>query len=197
MNMKKRFRIAGCFSIANAVLSLPLFVASVLTGVAEATGTISGLTSRIITSVMSILMYPIAIYILVALRKLFEQRYGYRGVSRILTTFIYISGVLMVASALGVISSATEAAAAILSVIGLIVMGIMSVVYGIKLLSFDQELYGFRKLYAGTSIAAGVCYATVLLIPLGLLVGIASNIILAIIFFREAEMATDHESRNP
>ncbi len=73
-------------------------------------------------------------------------------------------------------------------------MGIMSIVYGIKLLNFDQELYGFRKLYAGISIATGVCYATVLLIPLGLLVGIASNIFLAIIFFREAEMTTNHES---
>ncbi len=109
MNMNKRFRIAGCFSIANAVLSLPLVVASVLTGVAEVSGVMSGLTSRVITSVMSIVMYPIAIYVLVALRKLFEQRYGYRGVSRILKTFIYISAVLMVASALGVISSAMEA----------------------------------------------------------------------------------------
>jgi hypothetical protein len=197
MNLTKRFRLAAYFSIANAVLSLPLVVASVLTGIAEASGAISGLASRIITAVMSIVIYALAIYVLVALRELFEQRYGYQRVSGILKAFIYLYAVFMLLSALGLISSAMETAVGILSVIAMIVVGVMSIVYGIRLLSFNEDLYGCRKPYAAIEIATGVCLSTVLLMPLGLLLNIASNIFLAIIFFREAETMINQQGENP
>lgn len=185
--MIKRFNLAAYYSIAVAVLSIPTIATSILTGVAEAGGSISGLTSRIITSVTTIIMCSISIYILVALRQLFEQRYEYRGVSTILKTWITLDAAFIVASAVAVLSSEIEKTVAILSLIGVVVIGIMSILYGIKLLSFNEDLYGFRSFYAGTSIAAGVCNATVILIPLGILVGIASSIFVAVIFFREAE----------
>ena len=197
MNMTQRFRIAAYFSIAYAVLSIPLMVASVLTGIAETTGAISGLTRRIITAVMSIVGYALAIYVLVALRELFEQRYRYQGVSGILKAFIYLYAVFMVLSVLGLISSAMETTVGILSVIAMIVVGVMSIVYGIRLLSFDEDLYGCRKPYAVIEIATGVCLSTVLLIPLGILLNIGGNIFLAIIFFREAENMMNPQDENP
>jgi len=187
MHITTRFRIAGWFSIANAVLVLPVVVASVLAGVAEASGAISDLSSRIIAAVMSVIGYAVGIVVLITLRELFEQRYEYRGVSKILTTFITLSAVGILASALAVISSTMESVVAMLSVIIAFVMGIISIVYGIKLLSFHQDLYGLRKPYAWTSIAGGVCFATVILMPIGLLLAMASSVFLAIIFFREAE----------
>lgn len=68
-----------------------------------------------------------------------------------------------------------------------VIFNIVYMVFAANVLGLSNNLYGLLKPFAYTSIASGLCLATIILIPLGLLIGAASNVILGIIFFRAAE----------
>ena len=187
MNTNTRYKLAGVLSIAMAVLGIPMVISSLVIEYAQRTGAISGLAGRSATAALSIAAYGIGIFLFAALRHLFETRYGFYEVSRLLAAFIWLSVALAICTALGVISDRIELLAGLLSFLGVIAFGIMGLVFGIRLLRMDSDLYGMRNPYAYASIVSGVCYAAILLIPVGLLVDIAGGIFAAIIFFRESE----------
>ena len=82
----------------------------------------------------------------------------------------------------------------ILSIITLalfVPFSIITVVFGVVLLKLKNDLFGLLNPYAFTTIASGVCGATVILAPIGLLAAIAALVMLGMIFLRakrEAEI---------
>ena len=68
--------------------------------------------------------------------------------------------------------------------LALIPFGIIFIVFAIKLLRLPDNLFGLLKPFSYTSIATGFCFATIFLIPLGLVASTIADMILAIIFFR-------------
>ena len=61
---------------------------------------------------------------------------------------------------------------------------IIVIVFGIKLMKFEDDLFGLLKPLVFVTIASGVLRATIILAPLGLLAHIASLIILGMVFLR-------------
>ena len=68
-------------------------------------------------------------------------------------------------------------------------LGILSVFFGIKLLELQDSLQGLLKPYAFLNIAAGVCFATFILAPLGLLIDAVGNILLGMILLKKGPVA--------
>mgnify|MGYP006870737291 CR=1 FL=1 len=64
-------------------------------------------------------------------------------------------------------------------------LGILSVIFGIKLLEMQDNLNGLLKPYAILNIVAGVCFATFILAPLGLLIGAAGDVVMGLILLRK------------
>jgi len=73
---------------------------------------------------------------------------------------------------------------ALMVIIG-VPLGILSVIFGIKLLELQDSLNGLLKPYAILNIAAGVCFATFVLAPLGLLIGAAGDVVMGLILLRK------------
>ena len=70
-------------------------------------------------------------------------------------------------------------------------LGILGIVLGARLLKLPSESTSYYRVYAWLSIAAGICFVTFFLSPLGGLIDAAGNIVLAMLFLRpEAEDPT-------
>ena len=67
------------------------------------------------------------------------------------------------------------------------VMGVVSIIYGIRLLRLKGDLFGMLKVYVYTTIAGGVCLVSIILLPLSLIVAVATYILEGMIFLRAAE----------
>jgi hypothetical protein len=69
----------------------------------------------------------------------------------------------------------------------LLIFGIMSIVFGIRLLGCDHSLFGMRKKIAYANIATGVLCATVVGFFLTPIVGVFEYVCFSILFFRAAD----------
>ena len=70
-----------------------------------------------------------------------------------------------------------------LAVVG-IVLGILGIIVGARLLNLPAENTSYYRVYAWLSIAAGICFVTFFLSPLGGLIDAAANIVLAMLFLK-------------
>ena len=68
-------------------------------------------------------------------------------------------------------------------------VGILSVIFGIKVLEIEDTLHGLLKPYAFLNIVAGVCFATFILSPLGLLIGAVGDVVMGMILLRSGAEA--------
>lgn len=100
---------------------------------------------------------------------------------------IWINSALILISMLPLIISSLEAVLGIALLIACIPMGVVQVVFGIKLLKCKETFSGRLKYFAYFNIASGVFLATVILFMFSLLTSIIADIILAIIFFTEVK----------
>jgi len=72
-------------------------------------------------------------------------------------------------------------------VIGAILLGILLIVFAVKILRLSDNLFGLLKPYSYTMIVCGIGYGTVVLMPFGIVMDVVNFIILGMIFFRAAE----------
>ncbi len=68
---------------------------------------------------------------------------------------------------------------------------VVYLLFSISLLSLKGDLFGLRRAYAYTGIAAAACFLTVALFPLGLLVAMANGVILGLVLVRAADSPAD------
>ena len=68
-----------------------------------------------------------------------------------------------------------------------VAIGIVSIILGVRLFSLENDLQHLIRPYAVVSIIGGACFALIVLAPLGMLLLIAENILLALTFFRAGE----------
>jgi hypothetical protein len=81
----------------------------------------------------------------------------------------------------------------ILTVAALIVFGILSIMFGTRLLRLSGNLYGLLKPFCYLTIGSGICLVTVFLLPVAILAGAVADVILGVIFFRAAEQTPPDE----
>lgn len=74
-----------------------------------------------------------------------------------------------------------------ISFFAIIPLGVISIVFAVKLLHLPDDLFGLLTPFSYTIIASGMCYASIILSPLGIIGEAAAGVILGMIFFRAAE----------
>jgi hypothetical protein len=130
-------------------------------------------------------------------RELLNERYEYHGVDTLVTFVIITITILVFLSVVGrmvvaLLGLGGEAVGvAILFVIPIMLLGVaigvVSIILGVRLLSLENDLQHLIRPYAVVSIIGGVCFALIVLAPLGMLLLIAENVLLALTFFRASE----------
>lgn len=183
----QRLNRAAWLSITIAALSIPILALSVIIGAAAAFGGFSAFQARTAIALLTVGSAALFVYVFSTFRMLMEDKYGFRDTSDLIRILIVINVVIAVLSVASIPSAKVESTVGWLTLIAIIPLGIIYIVFGIKLLRLPQDLHRMLKPFSYTAIATGFCYATILLIPAGMLVGAVNAIILAIIFFRASD----------
>jgi hypothetical protein len=178
---KERLNLAGWLSITNAIFTIPSIVMSMFL---EKTG---GEGARISQAILICVSLGLLFYVLSSFKKLLNDRFQFRKVDAYISLLIWGNIVLGVLDLLSLGIRRLEFLVSILPIISFIILGIISILFGIKLLRLPDNLYGLLKPFSYLAIVSGVCFVTVILAPLGVIAGVVEDVILGIIFFRAAE----------
>ncbi|QKE64145.1 hypothetical protein HNE05_12565 [Aquipseudomonas campi] len=180
--MFSNFKLAGCLAIASAVMAIPSMILMLIDVFSE--NSALALANLVALSISATLFVLLMLY----LRSYLETRMAL-GKQNILFGFIIVLGLLgygvgVVASFLDPLTSLLTSLAALAPIIPL---GILLMVVAWRILNVKTDSNGYTKAFAYLIGATGLFNATVLFSDLSVLLNIASDIILALMFFAESK----------
>jgi hypothetical protein len=181
MITKGELTLAGWLSITNAIFAIPSIAMSWFLD------TVGGAGARLSQAILTLVSLGLFLYIIIFLRKLLNYRFQFHHADIYISLLIWGNMILAAFSLLALGSQGLEWFMNILSIVSFIIFGILSIIFATRLLRFPGNLYGLLKPFCYTTIASGICFITIFLAPVGVIVGAVSDVILGIIFFRAAE----------
>jgi hypothetical protein len=184
---KEKLHLAGWISITNAIFTVPAIAMSFYLESME------GTEARLAQAVLIVASLGLFVYILSSLKQLLNLRFRFHAVDLYISYLLWGNLSLSLFLFLALANKEFEWAVSILSIMAYVFFGILSILFAKRLLRLPYSLYGLLKPYCYITIVSGVCFATILLIPLGILTGAITDFILGIIFFRAADQAPSPE----
>jgi hypothetical protein len=189
---KNEYALAGWLAIAAAVLMLPSFVLGFATEIAKHRAPELVLLLLVPYFVITICYTVFSIYVLLRFRTLLNTRHSFHAIDGLVTAIVV--GVIAmtlyavpmkILGLLGVIDDPPLVILAVvpIAVIG-ITLGVLSIILGARLLRLPVDSTSYYRVYAWICIAAGICFVTFFLGPLGGLIDAAGNIVLAMLFLQ-------------
>jgi hypothetical protein len=178
---KEKLHMTGWVSIANAIFTIPAIAMSFFLESME------GTEIRLAQGILIVVGLGLFVYLLSSLRQLLNSRFRFHDADIYISYLLWGNVSLSLFHLLSLLNREFESAVGILSVMAYIFFGILSILFAIRLLRIPYSLYGLLKPYCYLTIVSGACIITILLFPVGILVGAITDIILGIIFFRAAE----------
>ena len=169
------FSLAGWLSVALAVVLVPYVGVVAAEAWAEAAGG-GSIGLGILTFTLLAAITAASVWLYLEFRRLLN-RSGFHGIDTLVPILIVLSIVMVF------IPNSWMVIGLLLTLVSCAV----SIVFGIRLLKFSEDPTGLMKPFAYLLVAGSICMATVVLSPLGLLLGIAFYIVQAMIFFRAGE----------
>ena len=185
MNSSK-YKTAGWLSIANAVLIVPTIALGLLLDYFAR----SYPGMNILQILLSILFCTLGVYILYVFKDLLNIRYQFHIANNLILALIWINIIFTITGFPEYLIPKVEIVKLTSEIIGialLYIMGIITIVFGVRLLKLKDDLFALLKPFAHTTIISGVCIVSILLLPFGLLAAVTAYIIQGIIFLRAAE----------
>ena len=144
-----------------------------------------------------------SVYAMLRFKRLLNERFNFHRVDTVILLLIAGSVIMTcygatvrVMKVLGVIPHDNiRVAIVITSVIVLlgIPMAVIGVVFVLRLLKLDDDLGGYRKPMAYVNIIASICFATMILAPVGMLLSAAFSFMLGLVFLRGSELEVTPE----
>ncbi len=178
---KEKLHLAGWVSVANAIFTIPAIAMSFFLESMEGTG------ARLAQAILLVVGLGLFVYILSSLKQLLNSRFRFHDVDIYISYLLWGNVSLSLFHLLSLVNKEFESAVGILSILAYIFFGILSILFAHRLLRLPYSLYGLLKPYCYLTIVSGACFITILLLPVGILVGAITDVILGIIFFRAAE----------
>ena len=177
----EQFIRAGRLAIVNAVITIPLFLLSIMLGLQGDYG------ARALQTILMVASTLLFIYIILALKELINSRHGFHDTDILIKIQIWANIALTVFSMLGLLSQTLQEAGGIFALFLIVPLGIVQAFFGYRLLRLPDKLHGRLKPFCYLSIATGFCFAVVVLIPLGLITSAAADVVLGKILIRGGE----------
>jgi hypothetical protein len=177
---QQKFRVAGWAAVIAAAAFAVEIVLSLLAETPAYAGAISpGLV--VLALAVHVLMGSFAMW---RLREFLHETCDFHGVDA-LVPWVIGGGILLAAvlaaSRLGMDESL---ASWLLPGIG-VPVGILGMLFGYRLLAANGTLGGYRNAFAWIHIIAPICFVTLVLAPIGLLLLIVAQVLLAVMLFSE------------
>ncbi len=181
---EKGLNLAGWLSVVAAVLAFPSAVISFISGMVEGKNT-ALLYLDVILSTANVVVY---VYILIALKRLLNQKASFHDVDNYIMFSVWLSIAITTISIIALPFTEAQKIIGLGTLVLIIPFGIIYVVFGIKLLNCEDDLFGYLKPLSYLTIATGFMTAVVVLMLLGMLTAMISDVILALIFFKSAKL---------
>jgi hypothetical protein len=177
-----RYALAGWLAITAAVILVPEIGLSLLLD--KISATYPGV--KVLLAWLNIIGLAISVYILYMFRDLLNERYNFHGTDTLIMILIWTNVTFAFVGLLGLISELTTVMSVVVMVL-FVPFGIVNIIFALSLLKLKDDLFGLLKPFAYTTMAAGICGASIILAPLGLLAAITSLFIQGMIFLRAKE----------
>jgi len=193
----KRYKLAGWLSIFVAIIFMPKFIVNIVFEVIAQRLHFPGI--YMFDAFIIILLTMIYVFLLLTFRLLLNERFNFFEVDNLIIITIWcliVSNFIVILDdifkTLGILGSEFSPLKIILFILFFSVfflLGIISILFAVKLLRLKGDLFGMLKVYVYTTIAGGVCLVSIVLFPLSLIIVVATYILEGIIFLRAAEDA--------
>lgn len=187
-----RYGLAAWFSFASAVLSIPLaglqIYLMVLSGDHPGAGFLnSGV--KFFNVMLTATTVPITVFVLYMLRRLLNDRFDFHRTDKLITTMIWATIVTfpiqIAAHFMDADTSRRLWLIALASVPVLIIFQcVITILFARRLLNMAGDLYGLKRPFARWTIVSVICQATIILMPVGILAALATQIMLGVVFLR-------------
>lgn len=174
--------LAGWLAIASAILLVPQVILALIIEYLFGRHPVWTMT----VAVMNIVGLVIGVYVLYMFRRLLNERCSFHDVDTLITILILVNVASSLLGLVGLLPNFQTAAGVAVAVL-FVPFGILEIVFGVKLLQVKDNLFGLLKPFAYFTIAGGVCAATILLSPIGLLLAVTALVIQGIIFLRAGD----------
>lgn len=174
---KEQLNFAGWLSIISALIAIIVFIMT-FQSVKE---------SKDIKILLTLISLGIFIYIFLSLRRLLNGRFKFHDVDMYISVLIWGNVILSFSDMAFLIYGETDMIPSVILVVAFVLLQIVYIIFALKILRLSDNLFGLLKPFSYTSIAGGICLASIVLIPLGLIVSAAADVILGMIFFRAAQ----------
>ena len=173
--------------MSSAFLTLPLvYVSYILENKADL---ISTLIQTFIAILGAILFTLVVLFLKQFINSFFKYHSTDHNLALMIVANIVITVLTLVALFFGQLKESIEYI--VLAVI--VAQGIVQIQFGYKFLKLPNDLGGMLKPFCYANIAAGVLMATILLIPLGIVVSAISDLMLGTIFLNMGKLVRNFE----
>lgn len=180
---KARLKLAAWLSLVNGLITIPYFAISVYF-------IVSSSKPSFIFILLDLFEIGIFLIIISSFRRLLNSNFNFHKIDKYILTLIAINILPMILSIINLIFSSIllniwyVSLIISLSLIILLVSMIIYIIISVELLSYSGNIYGLKRILAYALVATSFCFATVILIPLGIIGRTTMFFIFAIIFFR-------------
>lgn len=177
-NTRSRYQFAGWLAMVNAFLTIPWIIMTIfLTEKA-------GLWPRLADAAMQLASAAIFIYTIITLRSILHRNYSFHDTDRLIEWMVKANLLVTTVSLIGNVSTSFASAAGTVAVILIVPLGVIQLFFGLKLQQLQTESSPLFRPYSYLNIATGFCLATIIMIPLAIVVGAIADIMLATILLQ-------------
>lgn len=195
MDMLKNMKLAGWLAVSSVILTIPALALSIFSGFMAGT---SGSTSVVLTvaeMAVSGVNLLITVAVLLCFKNLLNSYLNITSVDFTIKLLVAANVVLVSLSIAAMPFAPLDFIVGVASLVLLVPYGIIHTVFGVKVLRVDDELYGLRTPFAILTIITGICFATVVLLLIGVVTSMIWGVLMAIIFFRAARLSQCSEMK--
>jgi hypothetical protein len=174
-----RLETAGWLGVASAVLTIPLVLAELSAHTHE---------TRLLRDLLGLFSTGISVYLFLTLRELLQVRFAFHEADTAIGFLIGMSIALFALSLVAHVATRppSETLLGLAFTAAAAAAGGGLIIFALRLLRLPDRLFGYLRPYAFANIALGVCLASVVLVPLGVLASVVADTLMALIFFAAA-----------
>ena len=177
---RRRLRTAGYLAMASAILAIPWFLFSY--NVTDRNDPVI----RVAEASMLVGSLALLIYLLVTFQQLLNRRYAFHHANKTISLIIQANVTLTANSLLGIAIPELGGPVRIMGFILVVIAGILQMMFGIWLLQLPASLGGLHRPYCYINVITGFAFASVVLLPLGMVTNCIADIMLGTIFMQVA-----------
>jgi hypothetical protein len=179
----KQYTFVGWIAIINAIATIPILVFNI--GLEQVARHWTGINPILILSMGIIVLVDTFLYY--KFRELLNRRYNFHETDSIILLIIFGNILIGFFNIIGYMIPSIQMIMKIPILVLFVPFGILFTVFGVQLLKLKNDLFGFLKPNAYTTITVGTCVATAILFFIGVLIDVAAGLMQGLIFLKSAE----------